>query len=117
MALTHLLFQERKKDGTSRNSVRMSFLSLRLHAAILTCILASASFVTHMDVLMATGLLPLSLPKFDRVLLYRGFTEEQKMGFLLQDAKGPPEEPEPDESECEGYTEATQVGNTETSVN
>jgi len=66
---------------------------------------------------MASGLLRPLLPKLDRVPLYQGFTEKQKMGFLFQDDKGPPEELDHDESASEDYAEATQVGDIETSVN
>jgi hypothetical protein len=106
MVFNCLLFQGLNASAESREAVIQSFQSLRFHARILTCILASTTFATHMNVLMCSGLLGPMLPKFDKVGHYRNFAKRHRLGFLLHEEKGPPDEPDGvAESENEDYTE------------
>jgi len=57
------------------------FKCLDVYARVLTSILASTSFATHMRVLLQTEFISFVTPKFANLRVYKRFAKDHELGF------------------------------------
>ena len=67
--------------------LQASFHALLVYARMLTCILSSASFATHLDVFLKAEMFSAVIPKFIDKRVYQAFAEKEDIGFEGNTAK------------------------------